>query len=117
MTNYNSENIFAKIIRGEIPCKEVYQDDYVLSFYDVNPAAKIHVLVVPKGEFTSFDDFSQTETPENIARFFSSVQKIVSKLGVDKAGYRLITNHGENGNQTVPHFHVHILAGEQLKGF
>lgn len=114
--NYDENNIFAKIIRGEIPCDEVYQDDYVLSFRDVNPAAKLHILVVPKAEFVSFDDFMQKESAENITKFFSTVQKIAGRLGVDKSGYRLITNHGEDGNQSVPHFHVHILAGEKLKG-
>ena len=116
MTNYNKENIFAKIISGQITCDEVYQDDLVFAFKDVSPAAKTHVLVIPKGEFISFDDYVQKESAEKVARFFKTVKHIAGILGVDKTGYRLITNHGSNANQTVPHFHVHILAGEPLGG-
>jgi diadenosine tetraphosphate (Ap4A) HIT family hydrolase len=116
MSEYDNQNIFAKIIRGEIPCHEVYQDDKVLAFKDVTPAAEIHVLVIPKGEFVSFDDFVQKESSENIAHFFKMVQKIADDLGVDKSGYRIIANHGSDANQTVAHFHAHILAGENLGG-
>jgi diadenosine tetraphosphate (Ap4A) HIT family hydrolase len=113
---YDTNNIFAKILRGEIPCKEVYQDEYVLAFHDVAPAAPIHVLVIPKGEYVSFDDFSSSAEPQTIAGFFKSVGKVANKLGLEENGYRLITNHGADASQTVPHFHVHILGGTSLGG-
>ncbi|MCE3231876.1 MAG: hypothetical protein K0R98_133 [Rickettsiaceae bacterium] len=113
---YDKNNIFAKIIREEIPCSKVYNDDFVLAFKDITPAAPVHVLVVPKGEYTSLDDFSTKAKPEEIGRFFATVQKIAVQLGVDKTGYRIITNHGANASQTVPHFHVHILGGSPLGG-
>ena len=114
--SYDSQNIFAKIIRGEIPCKKVYEDDEVLAFYDVNPVAPVHVLVIPKGEFVSFNDFSINAAPEKIADFFQKVQNIAKILDVVDSGYRIITNHGENASQTVPHFHIHIIAGKMLGG-
>ena len=113
---YDKENIFAKILRKEIPCNAVYEDDYALAFHDISPASPTHVLVIPKGEFVSFHDFV-SGAPEGMAvGFFQAVQKIAAQLGVEKNGYRLITNHGEDASQTVPHFHVHILAGRELGG-
>ncbi len=113
---YDNNNIFAKIISGEIPCKEVYQDEKILAFEDVAPAAPTHVLVVPKGEYISFDDFMQNANAEQIAGFFAKTRQIASDLGLVADGYRIVMNHGKNGNQTVPHFHVHILGGKQLGG-
>jgi histidine triad (HIT) family protein len=113
---YDKNNVFARIIRGEIPCAEVYNDDYVLAFRDMHPAAPVHVLVVPKGEFTSFDDFTTKADGETIVRFFATVRKIANDLGVSESGYRLITNHGPDASQTVPHFHLHILGGRPLGG-
>jgi len=112
---YDSSNVFAKIIRGEIPCKKLYEDDYALAFYDIEPSAPVHVLVVPKGEFTSFHDFA-THDAGCIGQFFQSVQKVATQLGVAEGGYRLITNHGADASQSVAHFHVHILAGKPLGG-
>lgn len=111
---YDTTNIFARIIRGEIPCRQVYQDDHVLAFEDVSPAAPVHVLVVPKGEYVSFDDFTTHAGADAVARFFATIGTIARQLGVDKTGYRLITNHGAHAHQTVPHFHVHILGGKPL---
>lgn len=113
---YDSENVFAKIIRGEIPCDAVYQDDKVLAFNDISPAAPVHVLVVPKGEYCSFDDFMTQADAEIVTSFFAKVKEIASQLNIVESGYRLITNHGVDASQTVPHFHVHILGGKPLGG-
>lgn len=114
---YDSDNIFAKILRGEIPNETVYEDEHVLAFHDVNPHAKVHVLVIPKGEYVSLQDFAQKAGAEAVEAFFKNVTTVAEQLGVAETGYRLLTNHGQHGNQTVPHFHVHILGGEQLGGF
>lgn len=113
---YDTDNIFAKIIRGEIPCNEVYQDDNVLAFHDVSPAAAVHVLVVPKGTYVSFDDFATNAGSDAVANFFVKIREIAQDLGLGADGYRLITNHGKNASQSVPHFHVHILGGQSLGG-
>lgn len=113
---YDTSNIFAKILRGEIPCKKVYEDEHVLAFEDIRPAAPVHVLVVPKAEYSSLDDFASSAPPQIVAAFFSSVQKVAAQLGLSKDGYRLITNHGAKAGQTVFHFHVHILGGRDLDG-
>ncbi len=111
---YDSTNIFARILRGEIPNKTVYDDEHVLAFHDVSPAAPIHVLVIPKGEYSSFDDFAATANALVIAQFFKKVQDIAVLVGADKTGYRLVTNHGADAAQSVAHFHIHILAGKPL---
>lgn len=113
---YDSNNIFARIIRKEIPNKTVYEDDAVLAFHDIAAAAPVHVLVVPKGNHVSFDDFLKNAGAETVAGFFSRVQKIAGELGLIEGGYRLITNHGPDASQSVPHFHVHILGGKPLGG-
>ena len=114
---YDNQNIFAKILRGEIPADKVYEDDSVLAFRDAYPAAPVHVLVVPKAEYVSFNDFAINVTPEEISNFFQTIQKIATEeLELAEDGYRLITNHGANASQSVPHFHVHILGGRQLGG-
>lgn len=113
---YDVSNVFAKILRGEIPCKAVYEDEWALAFPDIAPAAPLHVLVIPKGEFTSFHDFMQLATPAQVAGFFAAVQKVAALLGAEKGGYRLISNHGVDAAQSVAHFHVHILAGKELGG-
>lgn len=114
--SYDANNIFAKIIRGEIPCKKVYEDAFAFAFYDIKPDAPVHVLVLPKGEYVSFDDFVQHASPEQVQGFFVAIQKIAVQLGVAGSGYRLITNHGADASQSVFHFHVHLLAGKQLGG-
>jgi histidine triad (HIT) family protein len=114
---YDKNNIFAKILREEIPCKKIYENEDVLAFYDVSPAAAIHALIVPKVEAVSFDDFIRLYDAATVTRFFASVQLVAMELGVTQSGYRLLMNHGAHANQTVPHFHVHLLAGQPLKGF
>lgn len=111
---YDTNNIFAKIMRGEIPCKKVYEDEFAFAFEDIAPAAPVHVLVIPKGEYTSFNDFSLSAPAELVKGFFASVQKVAAQLGVTENGYRLITNHGADASQTVHHFHVHILGGKAM---
>ena len=111
---YDADNIFAKILRKEIPCQVVFEDENVLAFQDIAPKKKIHVLVIPKGEYVSFQDFSQNASIEEVASFFQKVGEIADQLGVVEKGYRLIANHSQWGGQEVPHFHVHILGGESV---
>ncbi len=112
--SYQSDNIFAKILRGEIPNDTVYEDDEVLAFRDINPQAPLHVLVIPKGEYVSLDDFTHDAPVETVGRFFQKVGDIARQMGVDGEGYRVIVNIGHNGGQEVPHFHIHICAGRRL---
>ena len=113
---YDPENIFAKILRGEIPCNKVYEDDYALAFHDINPQMPVHVLVIPKGPYVSHDDFSETAPDDEVAGFTRAVGKVARDLGVIESGYRLLANHGRHANQEVPHYHVHIFAGAQMRG-
>lgn len=113
---YDKNNVFARILRGEIPAKTFYEDEKVFAFHDIAPAAPVHVLVVPKGEYVSVDDFVAKAGAETVHHYFTKVREIAAKLGVDKTGYRLITNHGADASQSVPHFHVHILGGKPLGG-
>ena len=114
--SYNKNNIFAKILRGEIPCKKVYENEYVLSFYDINPQKKIHVLVVPKGEYIDLDDFVQKASDKEIVELNKAITHIVKMLKISSTekGYRVITNTGQNGGQEVPHLHCHIFGGEEI---
>jgi len=111
---YDRSNVFARILRGELPCKRVYEDDHALAFHDINPLAPVHVLVVPKGEYASMDDFSATAPAEALAGFFRAVGETARRVGVAESGYRLLANSGVDANQEVPHFHVHIFAGAPL---
>ena len=111
---YDENNIFAKILRKEIPCDKVYEDEFSLFFYDINPQAKIHILGIPKFPCTTFSDFLKNADNENITSFFKSVQLVINDIKIEETGYRLITNSGEDGGQEVPHFHIHILAGEKI---
>ena len=111
---YDENNIFAKIIRGEIPCKKIYEDENCLFFHDINPVAKIHVLGIPKTQNIDFTDFVLNNNSKNVSAFFEKINLVIEKLGITKDGYRLISNSGKNGCQEVPHFHIHILAGEKL---
>ena len=113
---YDDKNIFAMILRGEIPCNKVYEDDFALAFKDINPQAKVHTLVIPKGPYVSFDDFSTQASEAEIVGFFRAVQTTAAIEGVVDSGYRLLANHGEDSKQEVPHFHVHIAGGEPLPG-
>lgn len=112
--SYDNNNIFAKIIRRDIPAQKIYEDEQVLAFKDISAAAPTHVLVIPKGQYVDFCDFSLKATSEEISYFFKQTAKIAELLGSNKEGFRLISNIGSNAHQTVPHFHVHILAGKKL---
>jgi diadenosine tetraphosphate (Ap4A) HIT family hydrolase len=112
--HYDKNNIFAKIIRGEIPAKKIYEDENILAFYDISKASPIHVLVIPKGEFIDFIDFVNKENPQKVTNFFQKVAQISQDLKIVESGFRLITNNGSDAHQTVKHFHVHILAGKKL---
>ena len=111
---YEENNIFAKIIKGEIPCEKVYEDESVLFFKDINPAAKIHILGIPKTPCVDFSDFIIKNDPKIVSDFFKKTNKVIDKLDIKKSGYRIITNSGKNGRQEVLHFHIHILGGEKL---
>ena len=114
MTNYDPNNIFARIIRGEIPCNKVYEDDHVLAFNDIHPQAPVHILVIPKGAYVCLSDFSTRAPAVEQTAFFAAVGKIVAEKGLDAAGYRAIANAGVHSGQEVPHFHLHLLAGRPL---
>jgi histidine triad (HIT) family protein len=110
---YDESNIFARILRGEVPCKRVYEDDHALAFHDINPLAPVHVLVIPKGAYVSMADFAAKASAEEIAGFFRAVGATAEQLGLG-AGYRILANAGADANQEVPHFHVHIFGGAPL---
>lgn len=115
---YDKNNIFAKILRGEIPCKKIYEDEYVLAFYDINPQKKVHALVVSKGEYVDLDDFSLKASKEEISGLIKAISIVAKKIGVSEevkgGGYRSLVNVGENGGQEVPHLHFHIFGGEKV---
>lgn len=111
---YDSSNIFAKILRGEIPNNTVYEDDHVLAFKDIRPQAQVHVLVIPKGAYVSAQDFGAQASAAEIAAMARAISKITQDLGLAETGYRLIANTGAHGHQEVPHYHVHILGGQPL---
>ncbi len=111
---YDDSNIFARILRGEIPCKKVYEDDWALAFHDINPLAPVHVLVVPKGRYVSFADFSLSAGDDEIAGFMRAVGKVAKEQGLEAPGYRLLANMGAHAGQEVAHFHVHLFGGRPL---
>jgi diadenosine tetraphosphate (Ap4A) HIT family hydrolase len=111
---YEDTNIFAKILRGEIPSKRVYEDDYALAFHDINPQAPIHILVIPKGRYVSWDDFSAKGSDAEIAGFVRAVGQVARDNGLAAPGYRLLANIGGHGHQEVPHLHVHLFGGRQF---
>ena len=111
---YDDSNIFARILRGEIPASRVYEDEYALAFHDINPLAPTHILVIPKGRFVSWDDFSERASDAEIAGFIRAVGKVARDAGLVADGYRLLANAGLNSGQEVPHLHVHIFGGEPL---
>lgn len=113
---YDASNIFARILRGEIPCKKVYEDDFALAFHDINPQAPVHVLVIPKGPYVSWDDFSATADDAMIAGFIRAVGTVARDNGLVEPGYRLLANVGQHGHQEVPHLHVHLFGGRQFYG-
>ena len=111
---YDGNNIFARILRGEIPSNKVYEDEHALAFHDINPIAPTHILVIPKGPYASWDDFSAKASEAEIAGFVRAVGKVARDSGLVESGYRLLANTGLNSGQEVPHLHVHIFAGRPL---
>lgn len=111
---YDPSNIFARILRCEIPCRKVYEDEVALAFHDINPQAPVHVLVVPKGHYVSMADFTTNASDAEIAGFWRAVGKVAKDLSLEVSGYRVLTNMGVHGHQEVPHFHVHIFGGRNL---
>ena len=111
---YDDQNIFAKILRGEIPCDKVYENDHALAFRDIAPQAPVHVLVIPKGPYVSYVEFSEQASDAELAGFMRAVGAVAAELGIAKAGSRILSNQGGDGRQEVPHFHLHVLAGKDL---
>ncbi|SFJ29309.1 Diadenosine tetraphosphate (Ap4A) hydrolase [Sphingomonas sp. NFR04] len=111
---YDDQNIFARILRGEIPAKTVYEDEHALAFHDIAPQAPHHILVIPKGAYVSWDDFSARASEAEIAGFVRAVGKVAREAGFVEPGYRLLANTGLDAGQEVPHLHVHLFAGQPL---
>ena len=114
---YDKNNIFAKILRGEIPCKKIYENEFVLSFHDISPQKKIHALVIPKGKYIDLDDFSLNASSDEIVGFLKGINIVAKKLGISTEvgkGYRALANIGDHGGQEVPHLHFHLFGGEKL---
>ncbi len=111
---YDDGNIFARILRGDLPCRKVHEDEHALAFHDINPQAPVHILVIPKGAYVSWDDFSERGSAEEITGFVRAVGRIAREAGLVEPGYRLLANVGRDGGQEVPHLHVHIFAGQPL---
>ena len=116
--SYDKNNIFAKILRGEIPCKKIYENKYILSFYDINPQKKVHALVIPKGEYIDLDDFSSRASEKEMSELIKGISFVAKKLGISLTdngkGYRSLVNIGEHGGQEVPHLHFHLFGGEKV---
>lgn len=111
---YDDSNIFARILRGEIPSRKVYEDDFALAFHDIAPAAPLHILVIPKGPYVSWDDFSAKASDAEIAEFVRAIGTVARDNGLVAPGYRLLANTGGHGGQEVPHLHVHLFGGQVL---
>ncbi len=114
---YDNNNIFAKILRNEIPCKKIYEDEFVLSFYDINPQKKIHALVIPKGKYVDLDDFANNASIDEIAGLIKGINLVAKKLNISVdtgKGYRVLANISEHGGQEVPHLHFHLFGGESI---
>ena len=115
--SYDENNIFAKILRREIPCNKIYEDDFILSFYDINPQKKIHALVIPKGQYIDLDDFSLNASSEEIVGLLKGINIVAKKLGISTEvgeGYRILSNISDHGGQEVPHLHFHLFGGEKV---
>ena len=114
---YNENNIFAKILRGEIPCNKIYEDDFIFSFHDINPQKKIHALVIPKGKYIDLDDFSLNASPDEMVGLIKGINKVAKKLCISTEigkGYRALANISDHGGQEVPHLHFHLFGGEKV---
>ena len=115
--SYDDNNIFAKILRNEIPCNKIYEDEFVLSFHDINPQKKFHALVIPKGKYVDLDDFSQNASPDEMVGLLKGINIVANKLNISVdtgKGYRALTNISEDGGQEVPHLHFHLFGGEKI---
>ena len=111
---YDRNNVFARILRGELPCNKVYEDEHVLAFHDIRPQAPTHVVLIPKGEYVSVDDFSAKASAAELAAFLRAIGQIAREQGVADSGYRVLANHGAAAHQEVPHFHLHLFGGRDL---
>jgi histidine triad (HIT) family protein len=111
---YDRNNVFARILRGELPCTKVYEDEHVLAFRDINPQAPTHIVLIPKGEYVSVDDFAATASAAAQAAFMHAIGHIARQEGVVEGGYRILSNHGTAAHQEVPHFHLHLFGGRDL---
>lgn len=114
MSSYDRGNVFARILRGEIPCERVYEDEHVLAFRDIRPQTPIHVLVIPKGEYSTLHDFAERASDAEIAAWVRAAGRIARELGVAESGYRVLSNAGDDGGQEVPHLHLHLFGGRPL---
>ena len=115
--SYDNDNIFAKILRNDIPCNKIYEDDFVLSFYDINPRKKIHALVIPKGKYIDLDDFSTNASSDEMVGLLKGINIVAKKLGISTEvgkGYRALSNISDHGGQEVPHLHFHLFGGEKV---
>jgi diadenosine tetraphosphate (Ap4A) HIT family hydrolase len=111
MASYDDNNIFAKILRGEIPCNKCDEDEFTLSFHDIAPQAPVHVLVIPKGRYVDYSDFAANASDAEIVAFNVAIHRVAKKTGISKTGYRIISNIGSDGHQEVPHLHMHVVGG------
>jgi histidine triad (HIT) family protein len=111
---YDRNNVFALILRGELPCNKAYEDEHVLAFHDIHPQAPVHIILIPKGEYVSVDDFSETASDAELAAFMRAIARLARDAGVSESGYRILSNHGPAAHQEVPHFHVHLFGGRDL---
>ena len=111
---YNDDNIFAQILNKKLPTVIILENEHAIAFNDIAPQAPIHILIIPKGKYTKYDDFLNKASKTEICKFFMLINQLVKDYNLEKTGYRLITNAGKNGNQEVPHFHFHLLAGKNL---
>jgi diadenosine tetraphosphate (Ap4A) HIT family hydrolase len=111
---YDRDNVFARILRGELPCAKVYEDEHVLAFRDIEPQAPCHVVLIPKGEYAAADDFSARASDAELAAFMRAIAKIAEAEGVAEGGFRIVANSGAAAHQAVPHFHLHLLGGRNL---
>ena len=112
--SYDVNNIFAKILRSEIPCNKILENEFALAFSDINPQARIHILVIPKNSYINFYDFTKNASNKEHESFWKLISDVIEYFKVEKDGFRIITNSGNHGNQDVPHFHIHVLGGENL---
>ena len=111
---YDRNNVFARILRGELPCRKAYEDEHVLAFHDINPQAPVHIILIPKGEYVSVDDFSANASEAELAAFMRAIGRLAQQEGLVEGGYRILANHGRAAHQEVPHFHLHLFGGRDL---